>query len=183
MARRFFQPVTVVAIPEGETLRLMAVNDTAAPTEVTVELLAATLAGETRPSSTATATVGTEAALCLAEMPLAALAADEILAFRWRAGNGMAGGDVHAPVRWKALDLRDPKVAIEVAPEGGALRARLSARAVAFFVTVEASKPGRFSANALTLFPGHDAEIVFTPDDGDPAGVALTTRDLYASFA
>ena len=31
LARRFFQPVTVVAIPEGETLRLIAVNDTAEP--------------------------------------------------------------------------------------------------------------------------------------------------------
>ena len=39
-----------------------------------------------------------------------ALEPGEILAFRWQAANGMAGGDVFAPVRWKHLDLRDPKL-------------------------------------------------------------------------
>jgi beta-mannosidase len=182
MAARFFAPVNVVAIPEGDTIRLVAVNDTAEPVEVTAEVFAAALDGATRPLTTARAPVGADAALPLTELPLDVLAPGEILAFRWRASNGAAGGDVHAAARWKNLDLPDPKVTFRVALEGGALRIKLSARAVAFFVTVEASKPGRFSTNALTLFPGHDAEILFTPDDGDIAGVTLATRDLYSSF-
>ncbi|MFT3972388.1 MAG: glycoside hydrolase family 2 protein [Amaricoccus sp.] len=183
MAQRFFAPVTVAAIPEGETVRLMAVNDTAAPVEVTVEAFGVTLGGAARPIATAGARVGTDAAACIGELPPDALEPGEILAFRWRGSDGSAGGDVAPPVRWKELDLPDPKVTLVVTPEDGRLRARLSAEAVAFFVTVEASKPGRFSTNAVTLFPGHDAEIVFTPDGGDTAGVLLSTRDLATSFA
>lgn len=183
MAERFFAPVNVVAIPEAGTVRLMAVNDARAPVVVTVEVFGVTLAGASRPITTAGARVGTDAAAALGDLPPDALEPGEILAFRWRGSDGSAGGDVLAPVRWKELDLPDPKVAIEVTPERGRLKARLSAQAVAFFVTVEASKPGRFSSNAVTLFPGHDAEIVFTPDDGDIAGVTLTPRDLATSFA
>lgn len=183
MAQRFFAPVTVSAIPEGETVRLMAVNDTAEPVEVTVEAFGVTLAGASRPLATASARVGTGAATRLAALPPDALEPGEILVFRWHGSDSSAGGDVLARERWKNLDLPDPRVALAVTPEGDRLRARLSAEAVAFFATVEASKPGRFSTNAVTLFPGHPAEIVFTPDDGDIAGVTLTTRDLYTSFA
>ncbi|MBB5220609.1 beta-mannosidase [Amaricoccus macauensis] len=183
MARRFFAPIHVAAIPEGEAVRLMAMNDTAGPVEISLEVLAATLHGETRPLATAEARVGTEAAECLAEVPTGALGEGEFLAFRWRASDGGAGGDVLPLVRWKSLDLPDPKVTLNVTPDGRTLRARLSAQAVALFATVEASKPGRFSTNAVTIFPGHDAEIVFTPDDGEIAGVTLATRDLYSSFA
>ena len=57
------------------------------------------------------------------------------------------------------------------------------AEAVALFVTLEADRPGRFSTNAVHLFPGHDAEIRFTPDAGAPADATLTLRDLYSSYA
>ncbi|TPE49558.1 glycoside hydrolase family 2 protein [Amaricoccus solimangrovi] len=183
MAARFFRPVNVVAIPEGGAIRLVGVNDTAGPVEIGAEAFAVTLEGMARPLATAGGRVGTEAAHCLAELPRDALAAGEILAFRWSASDGASGGDIHVPERWKNLDLPDPGVTLALTREEGALRARLSARAVAFFVTLEASKPGRFSTNAITLFPGHAAEIVFTPEDGDTAGVTLTTRDLHSSFA
>jgi beta-mannosidase len=184
MAKRFFQPVHVAAIPGAETIRLVAVNDTAEPVEVSAEAFAVTLDGAVRPVTTAGARIGTEAAADLTEIRAEALEPGEILAFRWRAGNGMAGGDVHAPVRWKHLDLRDPKIGLttETAADGQ-LIARLSAEAVALFVTLEADRPGRFSTNAVHLFPGADAEIRFTPAAGDPADATLTLRDLYSSFA
>lgn len=183
MAARFFAPVSVVAIPDGAIVRVTAVNDTAAPVEVTLESFGVALSGAMRPIATMGARVATDAAAVLGELPPDALEPGEILAIRWNASDGSAGGDVLPPVRWKELELPDPKVAIAVTPEGGTLRARLSAQALALFVTLEASKPGRFSTNAVTLLPGHDAEIVFTPDDGDIAGVTLATRDLYTSFA
>ena len=184
MARRFFQPVNVVAVPDSlGTVRLVGVNDTAATVQVDLEAFAVTLDGaSTRPLASAGAPVGTEAAETLTEVRADALEAGEILAFRWQASNGMAGGDVFAPARWKNLPLLDPRIAIETRLENGALVARLTAQAVALFATLEADRPGRFSANAITLFPGHPAEITFTPDDGDPAGVAFTVRDLYSSF-
>ena len=96
----------------------------------------------------------------------------------------MAGGDVVAPVRHKDLDLRDPRLRLSTDRRGRPrLAPGVSAEALALFVTLEADRPGRFSTNAVHLFPGRDAEITFTPADGDPAAVTLTVRDLYSSFA
>ena len=106
-----------------------------------------------------------------------------MLVFRWSASNGMTGSDVFAPVRWKHLDLRPPKVRLSAEVRGNARVARLSAEALALFVTLEADRPGRFSTNAIELVPGEDAEITFTPADGDPAGVTLAVRDLHSSFS
>ncbi len=184
MAKRFFQPVVVVAIPGADgTLRLVGVNDTAGPVQVEAEVFAVTLDGaSTRPLASAGAPVGPDAAADLTELLLAELQDGEILAYRWHAANGMAGGDVFAPVRWKHLGLQDPGIRVTTTATGGALTARLSADTVALFVTLEADCPGRFSTNAVALFPGHDAEITFTPAHGDPAAVTLTTRDLWSSF-
>jgi beta-mannosidase len=184
LARRFFQPVTVVAIPEGETLRLVAINDTAAPVAVEAEAFAVTLDGaSTRPLATAGARVAIDAAAPLTEFPLAMIEQGEIVAFRWKAPNGMAGGDVFTPARWKTLPLRDPNLTLSTEVIDGRLVARVSAEAVALFVTLQADRPGRFSTNAVAVFPGHPAEIGFTPDAGNPADATLTLRDLYSSYA
>ena len=183
MAQRFFQPVHVAVIPGADGFRAVAVNDTAAPVTLEVEFRAATLDGTTRLLHETAATVGTEAALPLHAIDPALLAPGEVLAFRWSASNGMAGGDVVPQVRHKALDLRDPRLRLETATSGGTLVTRVSAEALAFFVTLEADRPGRFSTNAVAVFPGFDAEITFTPADGDPTGVAVTARDLHSSFS
>lgn len=179
MAKRFFAPVTVVAIPDSDGFQLTAVNDTAAPVSLTLHVLAARLDGSTRPLSDTTAAVPTDAALPVAK---ATLADGEILAFRWTTPDD-AGGDVALPVRPKALDLPDPRLALTTRVEGEAVLATVTAAALALYVTLEADRPGRFSANAVTLLPGHPAEIAFTPEDGDPAAVTLTVRDLHSSFA
>jgi beta-mannosidase len=185
MAQRFFRPVNVVAIPDTlGTVRLVAINDTAAALQVDLEAFAVTLDGAgTRPLASAGAPVGTDAAETLSEFRADAIEDGEILAFRWTASNGIAGGDVFTPVRWKHLALRDPKIGVTTTTDGGTLTARLTAEAVALFATLEADRPGRFSTNAIALFPGHPAEITFTPADGDSAGIQLTVRDLYSSFA
>ncbi len=184
MARRFFQPVNVVAIPDAGTLRLVAVNDTAAAVDVEAEAFAVSLDGaSTRPLATGSTRVGTDAAQPLAELGTDLVRDGEILAFRWHAANGMAGGDVFAPVRWKHLDLRPARIRVTTEPTGDSLRVTLAAEAVALFVTLEADRPGRFSTNAIPLFPGHDAEITFTPTAGDPADTTLTVRDLHSSFS
>ncbi len=180
MAERFFAPVTVVAIPEGGGFQLTAVNDTAAPVSVTVHVLAARLDGSTRPLTEATVSVPTDAALPVAQ---ASLQEGELLAFHWQASDGSAGGDVLPQVRPKALDLADPRLTLATRLEGDAIIARISSEALALYVTLEADRPGRFSQNAVTLFPGFPAEIAFTPADGDAAAVTLAVRDLHSSFA
>ena len=181
MAKRFYAPVNVVAIPEAGGFRMVAVNDTADPVNVSVTLLAVAMDGSTRPLAETGAQVGTAAAVPLPELPADALAPGEILAFRWRASNGAAGADHALTMRYKALDLGDPGLVMSTRLEGGALVATIEASAPALFVTLEADRPGRYSTNALTLLPGDPAEIAFTPADGDPAGVHLTVRDLWSS--
>jgi beta-mannosidase len=183
MARRFFQPVQVTAIPADGQFRVTAVNDTAEPVEVEVDLAAAAMDGSTRPLRTARLPVGTDAAAAVTELPLTALGPGEVLVLRWSGSNGMAGGDVVPAVRHKALELLDPKLAVATTVADGRLRAQVSAEALAFFVTLEADRPGRFSTNAVALFPGHPATIDFIPAEGDPDGVTLTPRDLHSSFA
>nr|MBA3325589.1 glycoside hydrolase family 2 protein [Paracoccaceae bacterium] len=181
MARRFFAPVTVTAIPEADGFRITAVNDGADPVDVAVELFAAGMDGATRPIGSAEAKVGTEAAVTLTELVAGDLGDGEILAYRWRASNGAAGGDHALAGRYKALDLRDPGLTLATEVRDGALVARIDVRALALFVTLEADRAGRFSSNAVTLFPGQPAEIVFTPADGDPTAVRLIARDLWSS--
>ncbi len=107
----------------------------------------------------------------LTALPTAELEAGEILAFRWQAAQRhgrrrrLRAGALEAP------RLARPRDRVTTSADAGVLTARLAAEAVALFVTLEADRPGRFSTNAIALFPGHDAEIRFTPADGDPAGI------------
>lgn len=183
MARRFFQPVAVAAIPESGGFRLSGVNDTAAPVDITGDILAAAMDGSTRHLHRFGGSLAPDAAAMLASVAADALRPGEMLAFHWRASNDMAGGDCIPPNRYKTLALRDPGLGIETRIEGDTLHTRVSAKALALFVTLEADRPGRFSTNAVTVFPGYPVEIAFTPTDGDPAAVQLTPRDLYSSFA
>ena len=58
MARRFFQPVTVAAIPsdDGQTLSFSMVNDTAAPVTVELQTFLVSLSGEKQPLTAAAGT-------------------------------------------------------------------------------------------------------------------------------
>ncbi len=174
-AKRFFAPVTVVAVPEAGGITLKAVNDGPEPVELTITANATNLAGDTRLIGQAEVQVA-EAAVAAMQIEAAALAADEMLAFAWAATDGAQGGDIYAPKPWKAYDLLPP--GLEMTPDGN--RLTLASRALALFVTVEADVPGRFDRNCFTLLPGHPAEVIFHPDD--PAAQArFTTRDLHSA--
>ena len=175
MARRFYAPVTVCAVPEGESVVLCAVNDTRAPVTLMVEAHAAGMDGRTRPLGKAEVTVGAQAVPALT---VEGLTEDEILAFTW--SGDAAGGDTHAPRPYKSYDLRDPRLSLDVARDGDGWALTVAAEALALFVAAEASVPGRFDNNAVTLFPGHPARLRFVPDD--PAATPdFILRDLYGA--
>jgi beta-mannosidase len=181
MARRFFQPMNVAAIPGGDHVRLVAVNDTAGPVSVEVEVQAVSLDGRQRPIGSARTEVGTDAALTVATIPVSDIGPGEVLGWRWRSSDGASGRDVVPTVRHKALDLPDPRLAIETRVEGGMVHVRVSASAVSFFATLEADRPGRFSTAAVAILPGEDVEITFRPDDGRAADARLGVRDLHSA--
>jgi beta-mannosidase len=178
MAARFYAPVTVVAVPKDGGIELRAVNDRAEVATITVTARAAAMDGSTRKLAEATVTVPTDAAVPVLTLSPDALGAGEVLAFTW--SGDAQGGDVHAPKPWKAYDLLPSGLTAEMRQGGGVWNLTLQVKALAPFVAVESEVPGRFSANAVTLFPGFPATIIFTPED--PSAVPrFTFRDLHSA--
>lgn len=178
MAQHFYAPVTVMAVPKDGAITLKAVNDGPEAVTIAVTANAAAMDGTTRTLAEATVKVPTDAAVPVLAVPKDALAAGEVLAFTW--SGDAQGGDVHAPKPWKAYDLLPAGLTADVQTDGAVWTLTLTVKALAPFVAVEASVSGRFSTNAVTLFPGYPATITFTP--ADPAArPGFTFRDLHSA--
>lgn len=180
MAKRFFAPVFVSVVPGPEGYTLRAVNDGPNTVTLSVQIAAARMDGSVRPLGETRISLGTDSAQTVAEIATGALDEDEILALTWQGPGGTLSGDVFAPKPWKAYDLLPPGLAHEVAETRDGFEITLSVTALAPFVAVEADVPGRFSANAVTLFPGHPARIAFTPKAKGPMP-RFTFRDLHSA--
>jgi beta-mannosidase len=180
MARQFFAPVIVSVVPTPQGFDLVAVNDTRDVVDLTVTALATGMDGQVRRLAGAVAAVGTDAAVTVMRIPAGDVAADEMLALTWTDGAVHRGGDVFVPHPYKSYPLHPARIAMQVAAVGAAWQITLSAQSLALFVAVEADQPGRFSLNAFTLFPGHDATVVFTPKAGG-ARPTFTLRDLWSA--
>jgi beta-mannosidase len=178
MAQRFYAPVTVVVVPAEGKLILRAVNDSPAPATITLIATAASMGGTTRQLAQTTLTLGTDAAQDALVLTVSDLRLDEILAFTW--SGDAAGGDTFAPQPWKSYDLRPAGLTATTKQHKGQHEITLTVQALAPFVAVESDVPGRFSQNAVTLFPGHPATLTFTPQD--PAATpTFTYRDLHSA--
>jgi beta-mannosidase len=178
MAARFYAPVTVVAVPQDGGLVLRAVNDRPDAVRITVTANAAAMDGSVRKLAEATLSVPNDAAVPVLTLGPEALKAGEVLAFTWT--GDAQGGDVHAPKPWKAYDLRPSGLKADVVRDGGLWELTLQVNALSPFVAVESEVPGRFSTNAVTLFPGRPAKITFTPEDSLAVPV-FTLRDLHSA--
>ncbi len=183
MARAFFQPVHVSAVPKDGVIELRAVNDTGAAIPLTVTASAVTMEGRSRPLDEAVVEVAPGAALCALKIPAFKVGAQEMLVYHWTAADGTAiGSDIFAPKPFKAYDLRPANLTSAVAAgEDGQQVITLSAGALALFVAVEADQPGRFSANAFPIFPGQPVAVVFTPADPGQPAPQFTLRDLHSA--
>ena len=185
MARRFFQPVNVMAIPAagGESFRFCAVNDTAGPVEIDLTVLALHPAGGSEEILATRRACGPDRAEAMAELPASAVPAGQLILYRWRASNGMAGGEHLVPSTYKALDLEPARLRIKSEAEpDGSTAITLAADALALYVMLETSTQGRFSDNAVDVLPDCPVTLRFTPsrpDAGPPAG--LRAYDLQAS--
>ncbi len=180
MAKHFYAPVTVVAVPKDGGQVLRAVNDTAAPVAITLDVYAAEMTGAVRLLGTHAVTVGPDAALEVVTLAAGSLRPGEVLATVWRTPGGTHAGDVFAPDPWKTYDLLPPRLHQSVEASGTGWKITISAEALALFVAVEADQPGRFCDNACTIFPGYPATITFTPAQPGPAPV-FTLRDLHSA--
>jgi beta-mannosidase len=179
MAQGFYAPVTVVAIPEADgSITLKAVNDGPAPARITVTARATAMEGTWRKVAIAAVNVPVDAAIPVLTLPPDALAEGEILTFLWT--GDAEGHEVHAPRPWKSYDLMPAQLDTRIERFGVGWKITLSSQVLAPYVAVEADVPGRFSANAITLYAGYPQEIFFAP--ADPLSVpTFTTRNLHSA--
>ncbi len=166
LAKRFFQPVAVAAIPseDGSEIRFSVVNDTADDVALTLNLSLLSLSGERKPLRSIEVTVPTDAAVTALSLPADQIADQTILAWNFTASNSMTGEGHHVPGTYKALELASPGLQFAASPSGDdSLDILVKAQGLALFVLIESSTPGRYSDNAFDLAAGESRLIRFTP--------------------
>jgi beta-mannosidase len=185
MARRFFAPVAVSAIPskDGTEVVFHAVNDTLHPVGIDLEIFTLDMAGKAVPLQQVSEKIPTDRAVAIADVTLDEIPDGSILVYRWTASDGSTGSDHFSPLPYKALPLKDAGISVSVTETGEGLSITLEASALALFVTLECEAKGRFSDNVLTLYPGQSATVTFaaSPEEAAKAAATLTVRDLYSS--
>ncbi len=184
-ARRFFQPVSVCAIPseDGKSVRFSMVNDTPDDVEIDMNIFALALDGVRIPLKSASGTCGPDAAALLTEIDLHQLPAGALLSWNFIASNGMMGEGHHVRETYKALDLRPSVLTHQVSTlDNGDVEVEILAEGLALFVMLEADVAGRYSDNLFDLAAGERRRIVFSPSDQAQTGKpAFKVFDLYTS--
>ncbi len=118
-----------------------------------------------------------DAALELGHVALDDLRPGEFLLFSWsdRAGN-LIGENDYFPRAYKEYDFQPARVSSRLEERRWKPVLVLSADRPAVFVTALTDIPGYFSDNAVTLIPGRETRLSFTPRHG-----AKVTRKALAS--
>ncbi|TWF54226.1 beta-mannosidase [Neorhizobium alkalisoli] len=186
LARRFFQPVSVAAIPseDGSEIRFSLVNDTAEDVSVTLDISVVDLGGRRKDTMRVEAVCGPDAAVTALTMPMNTVAADTILAWTFVASNGMRG-EGNLPVStYKALELRPSGLQLSVSSTGdGSFELSVAATGLALFVLIETDIAGRYSDNAFDLASGETRILRFTPAVPQEAIPDFRIYDLYSCQA
>lgn len=177
MAKDFFAPVHVSAVPVAGGVELRGVNDLPHPLTLTVVAQAVAMDGTREELGRATVTVTDQA------LPALTVAVPEgkVLAFTWEdARHVYQGADLFAPKPWKSYDLLAPRLRQSVSQQGETYEITLNSETLALYVALEADQPGRFSDNAFPVFPGTPVRVTFTPDHPG-AAPEFTLRDLHSA--
>jgi beta-mannosidase len=167
MARRFYLPINVVAVPQHTEVRtntrgvpvegqmpseivLKGINDTGTAATITLEVLAVSVAGPVRQLWSGNCAIGPDAAIAVTEIPTSTLSEDEFLYFIWKDARGnILGENDFFPKPYKAYELPRADVEAKWAFRDGRSFLRLKSDLPAFFVTATGNVPGYFSDNAL----------------------------------
>ncbi|MQW85546.1 beta-mannosidase [Sinorhizobium saheli] len=166
MARRFFQPVAVAAIPsaDGREIVFSMVNDTAEPVTVQLQTFLVSLDGKRMPLVAAAGACSPDRAATLVVIAAKDIPAETLLFWSFEASNGMRGEGHHVQGTYKALELAPSGLSIETAPRtDGSFDVTVTATGLALHVMVEADVEGRYSDNAFDLTAGEAKVVRFTP--------------------
>jgi beta-mannosidase len=190
MAKRFYLPVNVVAVPdaEGREIALRGINDTADKVEIRLEVLAVKVGGGERTLAEEKVKIGPDAAKTLETVKLKKLEADEFLYFAWTDLDGnLIGENDFFPKPYKAYEVEQPTIKASWSRSGSDAVLTLETDKPAFFVTATVDVPGYFSDNAVTLIPGRTVAWTFTPrgqekPDLETLQAGFTISDLSRTF-
>ena len=181
MAKRFFLPLNVVAVPDKATgdIVFRGINDTGAKAEIGVEILAVNVSGETRTLHSKRARLNPDGAVDIVRIPQQRLNEGEFLFFSWTGEDGkLLGENDFFPKAYKYYELPHAEVKASWSTEDGAPVLTLAADRPALFVTATADVPGYFSDNAVTLLPGRETRLTFTPRLGAKVNQKALARGL-----
>ncbi|WP_237152908.1 beta-mannosidase [Oryzibacter oryziterrae] len=184
MARHFFAPVNVIAIPskDGATVEILAVNDTPDTVAISGSVAWMGLDGWMDPIGSLDADIPTDRAVSLRVFPTGTLR-DRVLVWTWTDAAGTHTEHLSiAP--YKALKLNDPALKVEASKTApGVWTFTLSAEAPAFYTALETRPYGVFSDNAVLVLPGKPVTITWTSRTGDVDPLdSLVVRDLWSSY-
>jgi beta-mannosidase len=183
MARRFFQPVAIAAIPsdDGREIRFSLVNDTAEDVTVRLNLSLLSLEGKRAALESIDAVCTPDAAVTVFNLPAARIPDGRILAWNFTASNGMSGEGHHVVGTYKALELQPPGLQFSLSPTGdGGFDLLVQAQGLALFVLIESGTPGRYSDNGFDLAAGENRLIRFTPAAPTDEAPQFRIYDLYS---
>ncbi len=186
MAKRFFSPVAVMAVPDKSSggVVIKAVNDRPGKQKLALDLIILDPAGRAKPFKTISATLPPDKAVDVLKLKKGELPAGHVLIMDFEGGDGSKGRSHFASEPYKALNIVNPELTQTAKIAGGSLVISLKAKHAALFVVAETGVEGRYSDNVLDLLPGEQASITFTPDDPSQLEAALNDliiRDLYSS--
>jgi len=167
MARRFYRPISVVAVPVGDRVEIKAINDTGAGEAIGVTVRAVSIEGRERTLLDTVAKTTPNKAIVAGTVYLEALKSDEFMHIAWTAADGTPlGENDFFPRAYKYYDPAPARIRASWSGGGRAPILTLSTDKPAFFVTASVDVPGYFSDNAIVLLPGRPAELTFTPRHG-----------------
>lgn len=181
MARRFFLPQNVVAVPDNDKDRILlrGINDAPDNTEINLEVLAVDVNGKERRLHKDRHTLKSDKAINLVKLKQGDLSAGEFLYISWsdKAGKPLGAND-YFPAAYKNYELENANIKTEWSSKTGVPVLKLSSDTPAFFVTVSTDVPGYFSDNAVTLLPGRPVELTFNPRLGAKVSEAALAKGL-----
>jgi beta-mannosidase len=167
MAKRFFNPINVVAVPDGDQLILKAINDTADKAPIELEVHAVDADGGARIIATATIKTNPDKAVVATRIALDDLGPNEFLFLTWTSEDGrLLGENDYFPKPYKAYEIGEAEVMATWSSSEAGPVLTLTADKPALFVTATVDVPGYFSDNAVTLLPGRESRLTFTPRHG-----------------
>jgi beta-mannosidase len=181
MAKRFFLPVNVVAVPDkaGGDIVFRGINDSGAKAEIGVEIRAVNVAGGDRVLHAKRSRLNPDGAVDIVRIPAGKLRDGEFLFFSWIGEDGkLLGENDFFPVAYKYYELPHAAVQANWSTEDGSPVLTLTADRPALFVTATTDIPGYFSDNAVTLLPGRETRLSFTPRLGAKASQQALAKGL-----